>query len=103
MEILVDLNQAMAHGRRYQAVARSSGRAKVAEELRELGVFWLEEPLPGGDICGLADLRAESGMRIAGGEMARTPGRAARRISRRMRWTSTSRMSCWPSGCGGRA
>jgi D-galactarolactone cycloisomerase len=44
---------------------------RIAAELAELGVFWLEEPLPGGDIEGMRALRRQ--IRVAGGEMARTP------------------------------
>ena len=43
----------------------------IAAELAELGVLWLEEPLPGGDLDGMRALRAQ--IRVAGGEMARTP------------------------------
>ena len=48
--------------------------ASVAARLRELDVFWLEEPLPREDVKGYAALRHDSGLRIAGGEMARTTG-----------------------------
>lgn len=44
---------------------------RIAAELAELGVFWLEEPLPGGDLDGMRALRGQ--IRVAGGEMARTP------------------------------
>jgi L-alanine-DL-glutamate epimerase-like enolase superfamily enzyme len=44
---------------------------RVAAELAELGVLWLEEPLPAGDLDGMRALRAQ--IRVAGGEMARTP------------------------------
>ena len=44
---------------------------RIAAELAELGVLWLEEPLPGGDVDGMRALRAQ--VRVAGGEMARTP------------------------------
>jgi L-alanine-DL-glutamate epimerase-like enolase superfamily enzyme len=44
---------------------------RIAAELAELGVFWLEEPLPGGDTGGMRELRRQ--IRVAGGEMARTP------------------------------
>ena len=44
---------------------------RIAAELADLGVLWLEEPLPGGDTDGMRALRAQ--IRIAGGEMARTP------------------------------
>jgi D-galactarolactone cycloisomerase len=73
MEIMVDLNQGwrmpgdVTPLLDYEAVAALAGR------LRELDVFWLEEPLAGDDVSGSARLRAESGLRLAGGEMARTP------------------------------
>ena len=54
------------------AVWFGEDRCRLAAELHELDVFWLEEPLPGSDLRGLASLRETSGMRIAGGEMART-------------------------------
>jgi L-alanine-DL-glutamate epimerase-like enolase superfamily enzyme len=44
---------------------------KIADELASLGVFWLEEPLPGGDLAAMQSLR--QWVRVAGGEMARTP------------------------------
>jgi D-galactarolactone cycloisomerase len=44
----------------------------IAERLRDRDVFWLEEPLPREDVEGYAALR-DLGIRIAGGEMARTP------------------------------
>ena len=45
---------------------------RIADELAELDVFWLEEPLPGGDWTGMRSLRGR-GVRVAGGEMVRTP------------------------------
>jgi len=44
---------------------------RIAAELADLGVLWLEEPLPGGDLDGMRALRGQ--IRVAGGEMARTP------------------------------
>ena len=44
---------------------------RITAELADLGVFWLEEPLPGGDLDGMRALRQQ--IRVAGGEMARTP------------------------------
>jgi len=38
---------------------------------RAAGV-WLEEPLPAGDLPGLRAIREQTGIRVAGGEMART-------------------------------
>jgi L-alanine-DL-glutamate epimerase-like enolase superfamily enzyme len=72
MEIMVDLNQGwrmpgdMGPALGYEAVSA------LAAGLRDLAVFWLEEPLPREDLKGYVALRAESGLRIAGGEMART-------------------------------
>jgi D-galactarolactone cycloisomerase len=72
MEIMVDLNQGWRMpGDRSQPLDRETVR-KVAEELRELNVFWLEEPLPREDVEGYAELRREVGIRVAGGEMAET-------------------------------
>jgi L-alanine-DL-glutamate epimerase-like enolase superfamily enzyme len=45
---------------------------RVAAELAELGVLWLEEPLPAHDLAGLRDLRSLGAPRIAGGEMVRS-------------------------------
>ena len=46
---------------------------QIAARLADLGVLWLEEPLAGTDLRGLAALRASApGIRIAGGEMTRT-------------------------------
>ena len=36
-------------------------------------MLWLEEPLPAGDTAGMRMLRERTGIRVAGGEMARTP------------------------------
>jgi len=44
---------------------------EVARALEELGVYWLEEPLPTWDVDGYAALRASTSIRIAAGEMAR--------------------------------
>ncbi len=45
----------------------------IAVRLADLDVLWVEEPLAGSDLRGLAALRAAgTGTRIAGGEMTRT-------------------------------
>jgi len=69
--IMADLNQwwRMA-GDSSPALDQAEVRA-IAAELADLGVFWLEEPLPGGDLAGMRALRTQ--IRVAGGEMARTP------------------------------
>jgi L-alanine-DL-glutamate epimerase-like enolase superfamily enzyme len=45
---------------------------RVVERLREYGVLWVEEPLAGDDRAGMRMLREHTGVRIGGGEMART-------------------------------
>ncbi|MCI2430175.1 hypothetical protein LM602_09170 [Candidatus Acetothermia bacterium] len=42
---------------------------RVSEELKELGVLWLEEPLDKNDYRGYRLLRAKTGIALAGGEM----------------------------------
>ena len=73
MEIMVDLNQGWRMPGDLSPPLAFREVERVADTLRELAAFWLEEPLPGGDVTGLARLRARGGLRIAGGEMARTP------------------------------
>lgn len=72
MEIMVDLNQGWRMPGDIGPALDLATVASTAARLRELDVFWLEEPLPGEDVKGYASLRQDSGLRIAGGEMART-------------------------------
>ena len=72
MEIAVDLNEGWRMPGDVSPPLEPERLRHVAAELRELGIMWLEEPLPGHDVAGLAALRRESGLPIAGGEMART-------------------------------
>jgi D-galactarolactone cycloisomerase len=72
MKIMVDLNQGWRMPGDIGPALDGGSVASVAARLRELDVFWLEEPLPREDVRGYAALRRESGLRIAGGEMART-------------------------------
>jgi len=72
MGIMVDLNQGWRMpGDLSPALARDAVRA-VAERLRDLDVVWLEEPFARENVAEYAALRAEVGIRVAGGEMART-------------------------------
>jgi D-galactarolactone cycloisomerase len=73
MEIAVDLNQGWRMPGDVSVALPYEAVLAAARRLAELGVLWLEEPLPGEDVQGHARLRAESGLRVAGGEMARTP------------------------------
>jgi len=72
MKIMVDLNQGWRMPGDIGPALDGGSVTSVAARLRELDVFWLEEPLPREDVRGYAALRRESGLRIAGGEMART-------------------------------
>jgi D-galactarolactone cycloisomerase len=72
LEIMVDLNQ---WWRMPGDVAPGLGPADargVLERLRAYDVLWVEEPLPGDDLRGMRALRAETGVRVGGGEMAQT-------------------------------
>ena len=72
MEIMVDLNQGWRMPGDIGPALDFATVASTAARLHELDVFWLEEPLPRDDVKGYAFLRQDSGLRIAGGEMART-------------------------------
>src|SRR3954451_11572523 len=72
MAIMVDLNQGWRMAGDTDPSLDPAAVRSIAAELRELGVLWLEEPLAESDHRGLADLRAQTGVRIAGGEMTRT-------------------------------
>lgn len=72
MAIMVDMNQAWRMPGDIAPALDASSVRKTVEELTELGVLWIEEPLPGGDVQGFARLRAQTGARIAAGEMTRT-------------------------------
>jgi L-alanine-DL-glutamate epimerase-like enolase superfamily enzyme len=70
--IAVDMNQMWRmSGDIENALPLNKVRA-VAEQLHELGVMWIEEPLPQFDIEGIKTIRAEVGVAISGGEMVRS-------------------------------
>jgi D-galactarolactone cycloisomerase len=70
LTILVDANQYNASpGYRYWPKRTAW---QVARALEALDVYYLEEPLPGIDLAGLAEMAAEMDMFIAGGELALT-------------------------------
>ena len=73
MEIMVDLNQAWRMPGDVRDPIPFETVRRFAGELATYGVRWLEEPLAGEDVAGLARLRRESSVVLAGGEMARTP------------------------------
>jgi L-alanine-DL-glutamate epimerase-like enolase superfamily enzyme len=72
MTIMVDLNQWWRMAGDISAALDVAAVRRVAAELAELGVTWLEEPLPAADLAGMRLLREQCGIRVAGGEMARS-------------------------------
>lgn len=73
MAIMVDLNQGWRMAGDVSSPIDHRTARSIAARLAELDVLWLEEPLDGGDLTGLAELRAAvPGIRFAGGEMTRT-------------------------------
>jgi L-alanine-DL-glutamate epimerase-like enolase superfamily enzyme len=72
--IMVDLNQWWRMPGDISAALDASAVRRLAGELAEFGVLWLEEPLPARDTAGMRALREQTGIRVAGGEMARTAG-----------------------------
>jgi L-alanine-DL-glutamate epimerase-like enolase superfamily enzyme len=72
LDIMVDLNQWWRMAGDVSAALDVAAVRRIAAELAELGVLWLEEPLPAADLAGMRALREQAGIRVAGGEMART-------------------------------
>src|SRR6266567_1495206 len=73
LSIMADLNQWWRMPGDISVALDLAAVRRIADELRELGVLWLEEPLPAADLGGMRTLREQTGIRVAGGEMARTP------------------------------
>jgi D-galactarolactone cycloisomerase len=71
IEIMIDANQGWKMPWDTEGTWDLKKAYQVAKELEQLGVFWLEEPLPHHDFRGLAKLREMTGIRVAGGEMNR--------------------------------
>lgn len=70
LDILVDLNQAWRMAGDTTPALELASVRRTVRELAELGVTWVEEPLPYQDIAGYRQLRADNpGVRIAAGEM----------------------------------
>jgi D-galactarolactone cycloisomerase len=72
LDLMVDLNAAWRMPGDTSPALDVVAARRVADELANLGVLWLEEPLDGADLRGLASLRAGGRIRIAGGEMTRS-------------------------------
>jgi len=72
LEIMVDLNQWWRMAGDISPALDAQAVRRLAAELADLGVLWLEEPLPAADLGGMRMLREQVGIRVAGGEMARS-------------------------------
>jgi len=72
LAIMVDLNQWWRMPGDISSALDLAAVRRIADELRELEVLWLEEPLPAEDLAGMRTLREQTGIRVAGGEMARS-------------------------------
>jgi D-galactarolactone cycloisomerase len=72
LEIIVDLNQWWRMAGDILVRSGPVDARRVIERLRGYDVLWVEEPLPGEDLRGMRTLREQTGVRIGGGEMART-------------------------------
>lgn len=82
LEIIVDLNQWWRMPGDIEPGLGPAEARRVIERLRDYSVLWVEEPLAGGDFAGMRMLREQTGVRIAGGEMARTFEELARALER---------------------
>jgi L-alanine-DL-glutamate epimerase-like enolase superfamily enzyme len=72
LAIMVDLNQWWRMAGDIVPGLGPQAARRIIDRLAEYDVTWVEEPLAGEDLTGMAMLRAQTGVRIAGGEMART-------------------------------
>jgi D-galactarolactone cycloisomerase len=72
LAIMVDLNQWWRMPGDIEPALGPQAARRVIERLADYDITWVEEPLAGEDLVGMAMLRAQTGVRIAGGEMART-------------------------------
>jgi D-galactarolactone cycloisomerase len=70
LAIMVDLNQWWRMAGDISPALDVMAVRRIAAELADLGVTWLEEPLPAADLAGMRQLREQCGIRVAGGEMA---------------------------------
>lgn len=71
VEVMVDCNEGWRMPWDTRPPASLATALRLAAELEERGVYWMEEPLHRGDHSGMAALRSQTTVRIAGGEMTR--------------------------------
>lgn len=71
-DLMVDLNQMWRMSGDITVALPLARVHRLAAELQDLGVLWLEEPLPQEDRPGMRRLREQTGIQVAGGEMVRS-------------------------------
>jgi L-alanine-DL-glutamate epimerase-like enolase superfamily enzyme len=71
IHVMVDCNQGWRMAWDFAEPWSLKDAVQVARHLERLNVYWMEEPLFRGDYQGMATLRQEVDVRIAGGEMTR--------------------------------
>ncbi len=71
-DLMVDLNQMWRMSGDIDHALPLAKVHRLAAELAELGVLWLEEPLPQVDVPGAQRVRAQTGLQLSGGEMVRS-------------------------------
>jgi len=71
LEIMVDLNQWWRMAGDIDPGLGPQAARRILDQLAEHHVTWVEEPLAGDDLDGMRMLRETTGVRVAGGEMAR--------------------------------
>lgn len=71
-DIMVDMNQMWRMSGDIVGALSLAKVRKVSEQLHELGVLWVEEPLPQTDIVGIKQVRSHVGIQVSGGEMVRS-------------------------------
>lgn len=79
-DLMVDMNQMWRMSGDIEPALPLAKVRKVAEELHELGVLWVEEPLPQSDIAGMRQVRSAVGIQVSGGEMVRSIGELAHMV-----------------------
>jgi L-alanine-DL-glutamate epimerase-like enolase superfamily enzyme len=71
-DLMVDLNQMWRMSGDIEPALELSKVHKLASQLADLDVRWLEEPLPQADIRGAQRVREQTGIQVSGGEMVRS-------------------------------
>ncbi|TMF58154.1 MAG: hypothetical protein E6I22_02595 [Chloroflexi bacterium] len=87
-QIMVDVNQGWRMAGDLRQPWDVPTAVACARALERCDVYWLEEPLPSHDVDGYARLRSRVSIRLAAGEMVRSPS------------TLCSRTPCWRAASG---